>query len=46
LLTQPAPEQLADVFKELSVKDKGAAKLVREKLDEARRAKAPRSARR
>jgi len=39
LLTQPAPEQLADVFKELSVKDKGAAKLVREKLDEARRAK-------
>lgn len=39
LLTQPSPEQLADVFKELSVKDKGAAKLVREKLDEARRAK-------
>lgn len=35
----PAPEQLADVFKELSVKDKGAAKLVREKIDEARRAK-------
>jgi hypothetical protein len=39
LATQPAHEQLADVFKELSVKDKGAAKLVREKLDEARRAK-------
>ena len=39
LLTQPGHEQLADVFKELSVKDKGAAKLVREKLDEARRAK-------
>lgn len=35
----PAPEQLADVFKELSVKDKGAAKLVREKIDEARRIK-------
>ncbi|MFZ3219184.1 MAG: DUF349 domain-containing protein, partial [Rhodoferax sp.] len=35
----PSPEQLADVFKELSVKDKGAAKLVREKLDEARRIK-------
>ncbi len=35
----PSPEQLADVFKELSVKDKGAAKLVREKLDEAKRAK-------
>lgn len=39
LLTQPSPEQLAEVFKELSVKDKGAAKLVREKLDEAKRAK-------
>ena len=39
LLTQPGHEQLADVFKELSVKDKGAAKLVREKLDEAKRAK-------
>ena len=35
----PAPDQLADVFKELSVKDKGAAKLVRERLDEAKRAK-------
>lgn len=39
LLTQPSHEHLADVFKELSVKDKGAAKLVREKLDELRRAK-------
>ena len=35
----PGPDQLADVFKELSVKDKGAAKLVREKLDEAKRLK-------
>ena len=35
----PAAEQLADVFKELSVKDKGAAKLVRERLDEAKRSK-------
>ncbi len=35
----PSPEQLADVFRELSVKDKGAAKLVREKLDDAKRAK-------
>ena len=35
----PAPDQLADVFKELGVKDKGAAKLVRERLDEAKRAK-------
>jgi hypothetical protein len=39
LLGSPAPDQLADVFKELSVKDKGAAKLVREKIDEARRIK-------
>lgn len=35
----PTPDVLADVFKELSVKDKGAAKLVRERLDEAKRAK-------
>lgn len=35
----PGPDQLADVFKELSVKDKGAAKLVREKIDEAKRLK-------
>ena len=39
LLTSPSADQLADVFKELSIKDKGAAKLVREKLDEAKRAK-------
>ena len=39
LLTQPGHELLAEVFKELSIKDKGAAKLVREKLDEAKRAK-------
>jgi hypothetical protein len=39
LLGSPSPEQLADVFKELSIKDKGAAKLVREKIDEARRLK-------
>ena len=39
LLTQPGYELLAEVFKELSIKDKGAAKLVREKLDEAKRAK-------
>ena len=39
LLTQPNADVLGDVFKELSVKDKGAAKLVREKLDEAKRAK-------
>ena len=32
-------DELAAVFKELSVKDKGAAKLVREKLDEIKRSK-------
>ncbi|MES2951945.1 MAG: DUF349 domain-containing protein [Pseudomonadota bacterium] len=39
LMASPSPEQLADVFKELSIKDKGAAKLVREKIDEAKRLK-------
>ncbi len=39
LATQPAPEQLQDVFKELSARDKGAARAVRERLDEIRRAK-------
>jgi predicted secreted protein len=39
LQADPAPDQLAEVFRELSVKDKGAAKLVRERIDEARRAR-------
>jgi hypothetical protein len=39
LLGTPGPDELAEVFKELSVKDKGAAKLVRERIDEARRSK-------
>lgn len=39
LLSEPAADQLAEVFRELSVKDKGAAKLVRERLDDAKRAK-------
>jgi len=39
LATQPAPEQLQEVFKELSARDKGAARAVRERLDEIRRAK-------
>ena len=39
LAAKPSPEELAEVFKELSVKDKGAAKLVRERLDEIRRSK-------
>lgn len=39
LLGNPTHDQLSAVFKELSVKDKGAAKLVREKLDDAKRSK-------
>ncbi len=39
LTTQPAPEQLQEVFKELSARDKGAARAVRERLDDLRRAK-------
>lgn len=39
LATDPTTEDMQAVFKELSVKDKGAAKPLREKLDELRRAK-------
>ena len=39
LTTQPAPEKLQEVFKELSGRDKGSARAVRERLDELRRAK-------
>jgi hypothetical protein len=39
LATGPTPELMQEVFKELSVKDKGAARPLREKLDELRRAK-------
>lgn len=39
LTTEPTPEQMQEVFKELSAKDKGAARALREKLDELRRAK-------
>jgi hypothetical protein len=39
LATNPGADQLADVYKELSNRDKGAAKLLKEKLDEAKRAK-------
>lgn len=39
LATQPVHEQLQEVFKELSSRDKGAARAVRERLDEIRRAK-------
>lgn len=37
LASQPAPEQLQEVFKELSARDKGAARAVRERLDEIKR---------
>ncbi|MBH1965049.1 MAG: DUF349 domain-containing protein [Comamonadaceae bacterium] len=39
LTTEPSAEQMQEVFKELSGKDKGAAKALREKLDDMRRAK-------
>ncbi len=37
LASAPAQQQLQDVFKELASRDKGAAKLLREKLDEIKR---------
>ncbi len=40
LATQPPAERLQEVFKELSARDKGAARPVRERLDELRRAQA------
>lgn len=39
LATSPSPEQMAEVFRELSHRDKGAAKPLKEKLDELKRAK-------
>ncbi|MDO9280231.1 MAG: DUF349 domain-containing protein [Polaromonas sp.] len=39
LATNPGADQLADVYKELSNRDKGAAKLLKEKLDDVKRAK-------
>ena len=39
LAGDPTPEQMQDVYKELSARDKGAAKPLREKLDEIRRSK-------
>ena len=39
LASAPSVEQMQTVFKELSGKDKGAAKLLREKLDEIKRSK-------
>ena len=39
LAGQPTLAQLEDVFREMNTRDKGAAKVLREKLDEMRRAK-------
>lgn len=39
LLTEPALEQMNEVFKELSHRDRGAAKPLKEKLDELKRQK-------
>ncbi|MDB5731375.1 MAG: hypothetical protein JWQ03_1270, partial [Variovorax sp.] len=39
LASSPGAEQMQAVFKELSTRDKGAARLLREKLDELKRAK-------
>ncbi len=39
LATDPSADQLQEVFKELSARDKGAAKAIRERLEEQRRAK-------
>ena len=39
LVAQPSDEQLQEVFKELSIRDKSVARLVRERMDDIRRAK-------
>ena len=39
LATEPAYEQMAEVYKDLANRDKGAAKPLKEKLDEAKRSK-------
>lgn len=39
LATSPAHDVLQEVFKEMNARDKGAARVVRERLDELRRAK-------
>ncbi len=39
LTTEPSAEQMADVYKDLANRDKGAAKPLKEKLDEVKRSK-------
>jgi hypothetical protein len=38
LLTEPSEEQMQEVYRELSSRDKGVAKILKEKLDEIKRA--------
>jgi len=40
LATEPAAESMAEVHRELAVRDKGAAKILKERLDELKRGKA------
>lgn len=44
LATDPSPDQLAEVYKDLSQRDRGAAKPLKEKLDELKRLKAQENA--
>ena len=39
LITEPSAEQMAEVYKDLANRDKGAAKPLKEKLDEVKRSK-------
>ncbi len=39
LATQPSPEQMQEVFRELSARDKGAARALKDRLDELKRAR-------
>ncbi len=39
LATEPAPEALQEVYRELSARDKGASRLLRERLDDLKRAR-------
>lgn len=39
LATEPTSEDMAEVYRELSIRDKGAAKSLKEKLDDIKRAK-------
>ncbi len=40
LASNPSHDEIAEVYKELSARDKGAAKVLRERLDDAKRSKA------